>query len=340
MTTVQARPAALPSPATVLRWHRPLVVLAAVMAVCAVVSVGGLLFDDRELVGQPIWAKPLKFSVSIAVYALTWAWLVHQLTRFRRTAWWLGTVSAVMLGVEQVVIVAAVLRGTTSHFNVSTGLNTALWAAMGVAIGVVWVATFVVSLMLFASPGPDQARNLAVRFGALIAVFGMAVAFLMTIPSAAQIQDFDGVAGAHAVGVADGGTGLPFLGWSTTGGDLRIPHFIGMHALQAIPLFLLVLELLARRVPFLRSVPVRARLVTVAAVGWTAVTALLTWQALRGQSIVHPDGLTVAVAVVLLVGLVAGASWSLRARSTAAPDEGSDESGVTRHRPGTVHRAG
>ena len=301
------------------QWHRPLMALALLMGVCTVVCLGGLILDGRELTGQPIWMKPLKFSLSIGIYAVTWAWLIPQLRRFRRVAWWAGTASAFFLLVEQVIIVGDVVRGTTSHFNVSTPFNAMMWSVMAGSIAVVWVATLLVSVLLLANPVADGARNLAIRLGAFVAVIGMALGFLMTIPTKAQIEAGGSIVGAHSVGVVDGGPGLPFFGWSTVGGDLRIPHFVGMHALQALPILLILLELLARRGGRLSSVAVRSRLVVVAALGYVALLALLTWQALRGQSVAHPDGLTLMglVGVVVLVAVGCGLATRVRVARAA-----------------------
>jgi hypothetical protein len=295
---------------TGVRAHRPLFLLATAMAALSAVALIGLLIDDRTITGIPLWAKPLKFALSVAIYSLTFGWLIGQLRRGRRLAWWSGTVAAVFLGVEMVVIGWQALRGTTSHFNVSTPFDEAIWSVMAGSIALVWVATLVVSVVLFANPGPDPARTVAIRAGAVISLVGMALGFLMTIPSAAQIAAGADIVGAHTVGLADGGPGLPLLGWSTVGGDLRIPHFVGMHALQLLPLLLIVLEVASRRFPALQNARVRARLIGVAATGYTAVVALVTWQALRGQSIVAPDALTllalagIALAVGISTGLV------------------------------------
>ena len=312
MTAVAPAPT-VPSIASGVRAHRPLFLLAAVMAATATVALVGLFLDDRTITGLPLWDKPLKFAVSVGIYALTFGWLIGQLRRGRRVAWWAGTVAAVFLAVEMVIVVGQALRYTTSHFNVNTPFDAALWSVMGSSIALVWVATLVISVLLFANPGPDRARNLAIRAGAVISLIGMALGFLMTIPSAAQIQADNGIVGAHTVGLADGGPGLPLLGWSTVGGDLRIPHFVGMHALQLLPLLLITLEVVSRRFAVLADGAVRARLMWLATGGYAAIVALVTWQALRGQSIVRPDSLTLLMLSAILIGVAIPAVMVLRA---------------------------
>ncbi|MEV5832567.1 hypothetical protein [Nocardia sp. NPDC052112] len=317
---------------TALHWHRPLMLLAIVMALLVLFSIGGLIVDDRILTGLPIWAKAVKFALSVLIYAVTWAWLIAQLTRWWLISWWAGTVAAVGLGVELAVIVTQIVRGTTSHFNFTTPLDAALWDTMGLSIVVVWVATLVVSLVLFRNPAPDPARNAAIRYGAGLSLIGAALGILMVVPTQAQRQTGSAIRGAHTVGLPDGGPGLPILGWSTTGGDLRIPHFVGMHAVQLLALVVIALEFGARRITVLRSARSRAALVTVAAAGFGGVLAVLTWQALRGQSLVHPDGPTLLALGVISTAAAGSALLIMRRRprSTLIAPEPRRAIGATR----------
>ncbi len=295
-----------------LSWHRPLMLLAVAMALLVVWSIAGMVVDDRTLTGLPIWAKSAKFALSVLIYAVTWAWLIAQLTRWRRTAWWAGTVAALGLALELVVIVTQIVRGTTSHFNFTTPVNAALWETMGSSIVVVWLATLVVSVVLFVNPTADHARNAAIRCGTVLALAGAALGLLMLRETPEQRAAGGSISGAHTVGLPDGGPGLPVLGWSTAGGDLRIPHFLGMHALQVVPLVLLTVELAARRIPVLRSMQTRRTLVIIAAATYGAVLAVLTWQALRGQSVVRPDAATLLAFAVIAVAATGSAIAALR----------------------------
>ncbi|GAA1505796.1 hypothetical protein BJ978_002821 [Agromyces terreus] len=296
-----------------IRWHRPLIGLAIASAVVAVIAAIGLVFDDRELLGAPIWAKAFKFAVSILVYAVTWAWLIGQLRRFRRAAWWAGTVISATLLVELGIIALQVVRGHRSHFNNSNPLDEALWSVMGTAIMLLWLATLVAAVLLWFTPSPDRARNLAVRAGSVLSLIGLGLGFLMTMPTPTQLESDGDIIGAHTVGAGDGGPGIAILGWSTEHGDLRIPHFVGMHALQLIPLALVLIELAARRVLMLRSIRARVGLVWTATGMYAAIVALVAWQALRGQSIVSPDVLTLGAAAAIASAGLVGAILSVAA---------------------------
>lgn len=296
----------------VWRRNRPLTFIGVAMGAVLVVAAAGLVFDHQVITGAPAWLKPAKFAVSIAIYSFTLAWLltfVEGRSRLVRAASW---VTAVALGLEMVIIAGAAALDTTSHFNVSTPLHTALWSVMASAIVATWVANLVVGVLLLRQKLPDAAFAWSLRWGVAISAVGMGVAFFMTSPTAQQLTAAHATgsmtaAGAHSVGVPDGGPGLPVLGWSTVGGDLRIPHFIGLHGLQVLPLlgFLLV-----RYAPALTA-GARTRLVFTAALGYLGLVVLTTWQALRGQSLVHPDGLTMAAFAALVVAVAVAATISL-----------------------------
>jgi hypothetical protein len=286
------------------RWHRPLMAVAALMVLCTVVCLVGLLLDPRQLLGANVWLKPLKFSLSIFIYSVTWAWLIAHLPRFQRTAHRAGTVIAIALAVEQAAIVGAAAAGITSHFNVSTAFSTTLWSVMAVSITILYLATFVTTVLLFWFRLPTRSLTIAVRAGAALALVGIGLAFLMTGPTADQLNDFQGVAGAHTAGIDDGGPGLPLLGWSTVAGDLRIPHFVGMHALQVIPLFAISLVALGRRVRLLADDRMRTHLVVVATASFAATLTLLTAQALAGQSIVQPSGVFLVASWAVVVATI------------------------------------
>ncbi|WP_130176669.1 hypothetical protein [Cryobacterium sp. SO1] len=307
-----------------IRWHRPLLWLAAAMAVVAVAALVGLAVDPRTLTGAPLWAKPLKFAISVGIYAVTLSWLIGLLpaasSRRRRPAphrlaWWAGTIAAVFLVVEMVIIVGAAVAGLTSHFNVSTAFNAALWSVMAASIVTVWVAAVPIAILLLRTDLGDPARALAIRSGLLIALVGMGLAFLMTGPTAAQLDAYQGIVGAHTVGVADGGPSLPLVGWSTVAGDLRIPHFVGMHALQVLPLAALLLEVLGRRITLLAHPLARRGILRVLVVLYLGVLALVTGQALAGQSIVQPNAPVLAIAAALSGATAAAVAVTLRRES-------------------------
>ncbi|MEV4601548.1 hypothetical protein AB0K15_29620 [Amycolatopsis sp. NPDC049253] len=300
------------------RLHRPLVVLAGAMALLLVVSALGLVFDDRTLVNAPLWAKPFKFSVSVGMYALTLAWLLTLLRRGRRAGWWIGTVFAVGIGMDMTLLVwQVVFRDRALHFNHATPADVTINNVVATGAFTAWGATAAVVVLLLFQKLPDRALASALRWGTALAAVGMGLALLMFSPTPAQqamkaAGERPPMIGGHTVGLADGGPGLPVLGWSTVGGDLRIPHFVGIHAIQALPLIALGLAALARRYPVLSSDLVRRRLMWTATVGYAGVLALVTWQALRGQSIVRPDFWTLSAAAALIAVVAAGAALSLR----------------------------
>lgn len=288
---------------------RPLVRTAWINAGLAILFVGLLVADPRLVDGAPAWLKPLKFAVSIAIYSATFAWVLRALTAWPRLARVAASTTAVALMTEVVLIGMQAGRGTTSHFNTSSLFDGAVFTVMGLAIGLQTLMALAVTVALFRQPFTDRALGWALRLGMALTVAGASTGGLMTSPSATQIEQFKetGVmprAGGHTVGAPDGGPGLPGTGWSSAHGDLRVPHFLGLHAMQALPLLALLLAGVRRE---------RARVLAVvgASASYAALFAILLAQALGGESIAAPSSATISAlgAWAALSAGVAIATW-------------------------------
>ncbi len=282
--------------------NAPLTLLGLLMVGTLLAALVGIVVDHQVITGAPAWLKPAKFAISVTIYSFTFVYLLQFVRGRKRLVAFAANATALALLVEMVIIVGQVIRGTTSHFNYSTPLDSALWMTMAGFIGLTWTMALILGVLLLFQRMPDPVWAWALRLSVLIALVGMGVAFLMTSPTAAQLAGAQAgkglpVIGAHSVGVADGGPGLPVLGWSTVGGDLRIPHFVGLHGLQVMLILGLLLTLPVARAAL--SVSQRVALVWTAGLGYLGLIGLLTWQALRAQSIIAPDGMTLAAGEAL-----------------------------------------
>jgi len=276
-----------------LKHTKSLFWLAVICVVVVIALIPLWILDSRELLGVSVWEKPIKFYISVAIFSFTYSWLSSFLTRGGRWVKLTGFVIAVSLAVEIVIILAMASIGETSHFNVSTPTAIAIWSIMATFISIVLFSTIFISLMILFQKQQEFSLKLVLALGSINTAVGMGLAYLMTWPTATQLANYQGIAGAHAVGVSDGGPGLPFLGWSTVAGDLRVGHFFGLHSIQvaAILLAISLMLPLAFRIP----------LIVVGNITWLGFIGLVTWQSLRAEPFSSPSEMTISSFVALAV---------------------------------------
>lgn len=289
------------------RGHAGLFGFGLLMAGTAVALEVAAVVDPRSLLGQPLWFKPLKFALSFTLYAPALAWMISLLPRPGRGVRAAGWIVVVASAIEMAIIIGQAARGRRSHFNVDTPLDGTLYSIMGATVVVLWLASVVIAVRVIRERGIDPAATAAVRAGLVIGLIGAGLGYTLVAN------------GGHSVGVPDGGPGLLLTGWSTTGGDLRIGHFVGMHALQLLPLLAAVLAAVPARHLDGRG---RLDLVRVAALAYAALLALLTWQAYRAQPLIAPDLTTLAALAVLVAATAIAVAVTLdrvRRRRADAP---------------------
>jgi hypothetical protein len=280
-----------------------LTVLGFIMAADLVFCIAGLAIDHRVITGAPAWLKPAKFALSTMIAAWSFAFCIASTAIWPLVRRALDLVLAVGLLIEIALIDLQAARGTTSHFNVASHFDAAVFAVMGVTIACIWLAMLLLTVALFRQSFVRSAWGWSLRLGMVLAVIGTGSGGLMAVPNSQQLAEAHATgrlptAGGHTVGASDGGRGLPVTGWSADHGDLRIAHFLGMHGLQVLPL---LAWYIARR-KARTSERTQRNLIFAAAASYLMLFALVLWQAFRGQSIAQPDGLTWESLAVWLVG--------------------------------------
>ena len=310
----------LPSPASLwpqaFRISPALSVTMAIMAGGAALSLVGIFADARTLLGAPIWLKPFKFFVSFTLLLGTVLFFLAQLTERSRLVPWVNAGLAVGALAEMVGIAGQAARGTMSHFNVSTAFDIAVFGMMGTMIVVFQLAVIGLAVVLIRQPIANRSVAAGIRTGLIAMIVGTLATGVPMIASSSPDEHaataakygVKSMGGGHAVGAPDDVPGVPFIGWSTLGGDLRVGHFLSLHALQLLPLFGWIIS--RRQLSTQRAVAITRG----AGIAYFGLILVLTWQALRAQSVIAPDAATLAVAGL---AVIAGVGYALIAGRTS-----------------------
>ena len=178
-----------------------------------------------EFAGTNAWHKPIKFALSTTILSWSVAWYSGYLTPGKDLDicnW----IIVLTLAFEVIYIAWQAGKGEASHYNQSTPFHAAMFTLMALAASIATLAIGYLGLKFFSGSCSQLELHYlwAIRLGFVLFVIFSFEGFVM----GAQLS--------HTVGNEDGTRGLPFLNWSRSVGDLRVAHFIGMHALQVLPI--------------------------------------------------------------------------------------------------------
>ena len=248
---------------------RALTIAGAVMLLGFLIATLLSIGDPRLILGVNPWLKPMKFFASNTIVLWTVAWFMAEARPQPRARAVIRWTFVTAMAAEITLISMQAVRGTTSHFNVATPFDSMVFNVIGAANTISTVAGAGLLWLLRRDTPPQRAGYLwGMRLGLAIFVLG-------------SLQGFTMVANmGYAVPGPDGGPGLPLVNWSTSGGDLRVAHFAGLHALQALPLLGFLLDR-AGLMPSRR----RTVVLTVGVV-WLLVVGSLVTLALQGRPLV------------------------------------------------------
>jgi hypothetical protein len=223
--------------------------------------------DPRTFDGVEVWIKPTKFVFSVAVFALTIAWFFGYVRADRRGIPSLRAIAPVIIAAgsfEIVYIAWQAGHGLASHFNNSSVFFQVMYGLMGLGAVSLVATTLPLAWEIARRPAaglrPDYVAAVVIGL-VLCCVLGGGFGIYMSQQT------------GHAVGVVQGHS--PMFGWNRAGGDLRIPHFLGIHAQQAIPILGLLIGGMSPRL--------RWPILIAGSLAYTALAVALFIQAYEGR---------------------------------------------------------
>ncbi len=236
-------------------WPRVLWTVGGLLFVTMVVHVVALVVTGGPLTGPVSLRKPATFAETGWLLAWSMALLLPALRMRRWQEHVVGT-ATVLFGVGETAIMGEqAWRGVPSHYNFSTPLDAALMrgGAAGTA-AVFLIGVLVLLVATIRAPVPADVR-LGVLGGALVLLLGSAIGLVMVVNNSGVFQGTLGVdfrerdAAYLGPDAATVGPELLLVRLATQGGDLVLPHAIGVHGLTllAVPAVLLARTAFRRR---------------------------------------------------------------------------------------------
>jgi len=189
--------------------------------------------DPRLLHGVSVWLKPWKFQVSVGVYLLTLCLFMVGLPGAQQRGRWARVLvgTAVVCGLFEVAYISwQGLLGQASHFNFSSAFHRMMYTLMGAGAVLLTTSSLVLAVLVARAPGYRSAP--ALRLGI---VLGLVLTWILGLGFGAYMGGQ--VTGHWVGGTATDAGGLPVVQWSRSAGDLRVPHFFGIHAMHFVPFF-------------------------------------------------------------------------------------------------------
>jgi hypothetical protein len=234
-----------------LHRRQPILAWAGWVAAAALVfSLAAMAVDGRSLNGLSVWTKPAKFAGSFIPWFWTLAWAWGVLAPAARRGFAAGLVLWVTLAAaayEQGWITWRAAQGLPSHFATDP-LGQVMYQLMGLGAVLLVAMAALLGILVLLRGDKTQPRPWRLAVGVGLVITGV-------------LGGFTGFAiGSRSTPLVGGSAGgLPPFYWSNNGGDLRVAHFLAVHAMQALPAFWLLT----------RAGPAR---VWLGALGWMAVT--------------------------------------------------------------------